>query len=226
MQITRVMLLQWPRAKPFNAPRFGTGIGFIGYAQTVALILQTVRHCRIAQLADAACPDPAAAGSRPAARARPDALAVSRRGVAHCFWCVQLSVFRSVKTACQGWSWTTAARSSRTWRRSTTTSTTARATACHRYADRAAADFELDFEFRGHPDTKLFARQFGTYPSVIRASGNRKLLNQIGNYVPLACVTCSTGACVTARSWTFTAECVRCNENKLCLTSVCLARRH
>ena len=55
---------------------------------------------------------------------------------------------------------------------------------------RAAADFELDFEFRGRPDTKLFARQFGTYPCVIRASGNRKLLNQIGNYVPLACVAC------------------------------------
>lgn len=47
------------------------------------------------------------------------------------------------------------------------------------------AEFELDFMFRGRPDTKLFSRQFGSYPSVIRANGNRKLLNQIGNYLPL-----------------------------------------
>eukprot|EP00054_Salpingoeca_dolichothecata_P017824 m.108010 g.108010 ORF g.108010 m.108010 type:complete len:791 (-) comp22611_c0_seq1:108-2480(-) len=52
--------------------------------------------------------------------------------------------------------------------------------------DLSAEEFKLVFEHNGHPDTRLLNVNTGSYPCVLRGAGNNQLLNQVGNYLPLA----------------------------------------
>lgn len=65
-------------------------------------------------------------------------------------------------------------------------------------------DFEVNTTYRGEVgDARVYSYDLQQFPSVVRGGGNNKLLNQIGNYVPLM--------------WTKEKGCVHCNETRLCL---------
>ena len=53
-------------------------------------------------------------------------------------------------------------------------------------SDLSDSEFGLQFEFRGRNDTRLENKYFLSHPGIIYGGGNTRLINQIGNYVPLA----------------------------------------
>eukprot|EP00049_Salpingoeca_infusionum_P017598 m.353590 g.353590 ORF g.353590 m.353590 type:complete len:838 (-) comp16804_c0_seq1:1424-3937(-) len=61
-----------------------------------------------------------------------------------------------------------------------------------------ADEIGITFVFNGQQDTRLRNVATGTFPAVLVANGNRKLLMQLGNYLPLrfhpevGCITCQT----------------------------------